>query len=231
LFNEPGTYANFIGLILACRFAAQRRLAQHRVSVRRMELIEGLALLSMLLSFSVFGIVLATAYVLLTGLWRVVRISWAIGLAVGALTLSSVLDDYLFPRFQREDSGFLDRTDFLAALLEREGFAFWIGEGFGISSLASVQFSVNDVSILGSSLYLSGILGTFFIVWLVGLTAWRLRRAPAIVVLAVLCISKVPITALFAWLSLSLLISIPPPARQVQIGNLRRAHRHDFSLR
>jgi hypothetical protein len=208
LFNEPGTYATFVGPVVAL----YERWLNVRNSDKRLF---AAGLLSLFLSFSTFGIVFGLLIVLcsrhLRFAYRAVVLTIGIGLAVPYLHYRFVLS-----RAVGADDGLGFRQVFI-----QESFAFLssspLGLLFGSNLLVldpRVHFTgaYNDTGLLLYMLHFAGPVLTLMLVFLVAAQLDRLDR-PARVAVLVAALSKIsPFAPIFGLLLVFMLthrVSMP----------------------
>lgn len=190
LYNEPGTYSTYIFLLLA---------VQYRLTGGRFGVIEALAVVSMFLSMSLFGVVLSAVYGMV-----VVFVNPKLSprykiLVVFLIILIAIL---IYPDIDRRltssYSGVDDRYDYISYIFERDDLLFggrYIGD-----------FAINDLGVFIYLFAMYGVVGVLiFGVLVASIISRKIGIGCGILFMAVLA-TKIKLTYPLFWFFLAIYI-------------------------
>jgi hypothetical protein len=213
LFNEPGTYANFV----FPAYLAMRALMEERSKDQSWGWLDAVVIATVILSFSMYGVLFVLIWVLV-GLS--LRFSWLkLLIGIGIVFFAWVVaGEYVLERFAREDAdagGLGFRAEIAGRLYESMSAArFLWGYGF-LSDLSSVfpDLVLNDIGLIFYTFVVGGAIAVLLL--LAGLAcgamlAIRERLSLVFVVLA----SKLSLTFPFFWI-LVFILAAPRPSRDI----------------
>lgn len=202
LFNEPGTYSTFIFLILSLIKNTEKKLGKKD----RLSLIDILTVISVLLSFSVFGYIFSTFFILKYLLKsslksKIIIIACSIPLALLAY------ERYFSVRFSKdvETSGVGFRTRAIETYINNVqdnplNLIFGYSNFIDVNELFNVYIVWADLGFLFNIIVSLGFLG---LILFAKITLPRLKSHYMLII--VLCLSKLSITTFFLWFFLSCL--------------------------
>lgn len=211
LFNEPGTYVNFV----FPSYLAMRALMEEHGDDHRWGWVDVLVIATVILSFSIFGILFLLVWVL-GGL--VLRFSMPkLLLGIAAVVVAWVVaGDYVLQRFAHEggDAGGLGfRAEIFGKLFEgMSADRFFWGYGF-LSDLSNVfaDLVLNDVGLVIYTFIVGGAYAVILLLsgFVLGVVLAPRERSPLpLVVLA----SKLSLTSPFFWI-LAFIVAAPSRRR------------------
>lgn len=218
LFSEPGTYATFVAPFVAL---FERCYGKKPGDSR----LFWLALCSLFLSLSIFGIIFSALIFLFS---KNVRLKHRlVGLSLGFAVISPFIIYRFFVRASLGlDTGVELRELFLEnslAFLSSDPLGFLFGANLlSIDPRAELGASSNDAGMFFYLLHFGGVPFTMFVLALVGAAFLRCDR-PSRMALAILLLSKQsPFIVLFPFIVIAILLA---PARKVGIASTRISER------
>lgn len=191
LFNEPGTYANYISALTAVLFSIQRKLTTTIY----------LSLASIFLTASLFGYVFVALLVIIFSLSQINSIKkFAINLILysifGILFLYYYLESILI-RFNSDYSGLEFRSDMIELLINRDAMDIFIGAGT-IADLLPDWIVVNDIGLIYYTLFSFGFAGLVFMI-IIFIPIARTYNWVTIAIFGLLLLSKIKLTYPMFW--------------------------------
>lgn len=195
LFNEPGTYSTYTFLL----FLIYRYFKTKFFVSNKLEKFDYLVLLSVFLTFSVFGMIFnmifITSFFLKENLTRKIKV-----LIISLPVVFVVFTNYILVRFTGSNNGLDFRGEIIdyyfdTILLNDFHTLFGYSIFIDLNSFFNVSFSWNDVG-LGFNFLLSfGIVGCLFILLFILNKTSRKKY----LFLLILFLSKLSITTIFLW--------------------------------
>jgi hypothetical protein len=191
LYNEPGTYANHLAFLTAIFSYLKSATIRHSLTFYS-------AIISLVLSFSAFGIVFSAIILLASKASKLLALSIFV-------SVSPFVNKYIEYRFFEKpdsglDSGLGIRADFLSYVLQmftEDPILFIFGVGFFNTSIEQeMNFAVNDLGLLFYVFYAGGIISlcvSILILTPIFVISNRSQRA----VLIMLALSKISVFTLY----------------------------------
>lgn len=190
LYNEPGTYSTYMFLLLA---------VQYRLTGGRFGVIEALAVISMFLSMSLFGVVLSAAYGMVVVFFNPkLLLRYKILVIFLIMFIAILIYPDIDKRLASSYSGVDDRYDYISYIFERGDLLF--GGQYG------GDFAVNDLGVFVYLFATYGVVGTLlFGVLVASMISRRIGVGCGILFMAVLA-TKIKLTYPLFWFFLAIYI-------------------------
>lgn len=200
LFNEPGTYSTYIFLILSL----VKQLESEIFKKERLTALDLFTVVSVLLSFSVFGFIFSAFFIIKFVLKSNFKTKFIIIISSIPLVFLAY-DRYLSVRFSKdaETSGVGFRTRAIDMYIENAqndpfNLLFGYSNFVNVNDLFNTFIVWNDLGFLFSIILSLGVIG-FFLFALITIP----RIKTHYLAITILCLSKLSITTFFLWFFLS----------------------------
>ena len=204
LFNEPGSYSTFVFLTYAILQIVRKNLNED-LSIT---LFDGLVLMSILLTFSIFGFIFTSTYVATLLIHKKLSTKIAVAVMATPFMYLSVIN-YIMPRFGKDadHSGVGFRTEIVQYAIDHipeNTYATLIGYGsfVDLNTLFNVSFFWNDVGLILNLITSFGVVGMIILAFISREAFMKYKLFFIILLLA-----KLSIYTIFIWFCFSIFYS------------------------
>ena len=206
LFNEPGSYSTFVFLTYSILQIVRKNLNEEL----DITLFDALVLISILLTFSIFGFIFTSAYVATLLVKKKLTTKILVAIMAIPFMYVSVLN-YIMPRFGKDadHSGVGFRTEIVQYAIEnipKDTFATLFGYGsfVDMNTWFHVSFFWNDVGLIMNLITSFGIVGMLILAFISKEAFMKYKLFFIILLLA-----KLSVYTIFIWFCFSIFYSKP----------------------
>ena len=188
LFNEPGTYSNYVFIAALVRFAI----------IKKTDFLYYISAFSIASNFSLFGIVFSVLMVLLGVMnSRRFNLQSAIVLVISVVFMAFLFYPKISERLDSDYSGLEARQEVLSGLGEIDTYLYGRGD-------SNQDVMAGSSGLLAASLYHGGILEVFFLLVIALVISFRKEKKVSFILILIM-LTKIKIAYPFLWLVMAVL--------------------------